>query len=322
MVEFEHEPVLLEAVLRHLAPKPGECMVDATAGGGGHARRIGERLAPHGRLIAFDQDPDALSAAAARLADLDLEITWLRSNFRELGARLDALDVRAVDGILFDVGVSSPQFDRPERGFSYRHDALLDMRMDPAAPRTAADLLATCDERELTRIIREYGEERWASRIARFIVEARARAPVERTGQLVELIKAAVPAPARRTGPHPARRTFQALRIAVNDELGALQAGLEAAVDRLAAGGRLVVIAFHSLEDRIVKHVLQEAATGCICPKGLPVCACGRKPKLRLLTKRPERAGEAETAQNPRARSALLRAAVRIEPSLPVEGTE
>ncbi|GAB6932568.1 16S rRNA (cytosine(1402)-N(4))-methyltransferase RsmH [Calditerricola satsumensis] len=309
---FVHEPVLLEEAVGALAVRPDGVYVDCTVGGGGHSARIAERLGPDGLLIALDQDDAALEAAARRLAPYRDRVRLVKRNFRHLAAVLAELGIARVQGVLFDLGVSSPQFDEAERGFSYRFDAPLDMRMDPERPITAADLVNTLTEAELAELLRRYGEERFAKAIAREMVRARARKPIETTGELVEIVKRAIPAPARRTGPHPARRTFQALRIAVNDELDALREGLEAAVAHLATGGRVAVITFHSLEDRICKQAFREWSRGCICPPGLPVCACGRRPLVRVLTKKPIVPSEDEVRRNPRARSAKLRVAERV----------
>jgi len=310
-VEFSHTPVLLDTVVEYLAPKTGGLYVDATVGGGGHAEAI--LAAERGvRLIGMDRDPEALAASAKRLAPFGDKVRLVRSNFRALEKVLDELGEPRVDGILFDLGVSSHQLDTEERGFSYWGDAYLDMRMGPDAPKSAAELLAELDVGEITRILREYGEERWAARIAHFIGEERKKRPIRTAAQLVEIIKAAIPAGARRSGPHPARRTFQALRIAVNDELRALEEALGASVRRLRPGGRLVVISFHSLEDRIVKQHFATQARGCTCPPELPVCRCGKVPAIKILTRRPIVPGATEAEINPRARSAKLRAAERV----------
>lgn len=310
---FEHEPVLLAEALELLAVRPDGQYADCTVGGGGHASEVARRLGPGGRLLGLDRDPEALAAAASRLAPYRDRVVLIRRNFAllEEAAREAGLD--RLDGVLFDLGVSSPQLDEPGRGFSYRRDAPLDMRMDPDGPVTAADLVARLPEAELARILAEYGEERYARRIARRIAEERARRPITTTAQLATLVREAIPAPARRSEPQdPARRTFQALRIAVNDELGALERGLEAALRLLRPGGRLVVIAFHSLEDRIVKRFIARHARGCECPPGTPVCVCGRRPDLRPVGPRPVRPSPAEVERNPRARSARLRAAEKI----------
>ena len=306
---FHHLPVLLPAVLEALKPEPGRRYLDGTVGGGGHSRAILQASSPDGRLLGLDQDPAALAAAQQQLAAFGDRVLLRRANFRRLAEVVEATAFQPVDGILFDIGVSSPQLDEGERGFSFHQDTPLDMRMDPEGAVTARDLVNQLPAPELARILSEYGEERWAKRIAEFIVQRR---PLETTGELVEAIKAAIPAAARRTGPHPARRTFQALRIAVNDELGALQTGLEQALQVLAPGGRLAVITFHSLEDRIVKQTFVDWAKGCICPPDLPVCVCGRKPRARLVTRKPVTAGEAELSANPRARSAKLRAVEKL----------
>ena len=289
--------MLVSEVLSYLDPKPGETIVDCTVGGGGHARRIWERMQETGRLIGFDQDKDALAKAREVLGG---EAVLVQENFRSLGQVLAELAPEGVDGVFFDLGVSSPQLDWGERGFSYNIDAPLDMRMNQDSPLTAEEIVNTYSQRELTKIIASYGEERWASRIAKFIVEARQRKRIETTGQLVELILAAIPAGARRKGGHPARRTFQALRIAVNDELGALKEGLESAISSLLPGGRIVVLSYHSLEDRIVKQTFASWAG-----KGPEPVA----EKLALLTNKPLLPSEEEVAQNPRARSAKMRAA-------------
>ncbi|NLM45908.1 MAG: 16S rRNA (cytosine(1402)-N(4))-methyltransferase RsmH [Firmicutes bacterium] len=312
-MRFDHKPVLLRETIALLNPQPGEIFVDCTVGGGGHSREIAARIMPAGRLIAIDRDEAALLAARENLHPWLDRIDFVKRNFAELKAILAELEVAAVDGILLDVGVSSYQLDEQERGFSYHVDADLDMRMDQKSKVSARDLVNKLPEAELARILRDFGEELWAQRIARFIVERREKeGPIETTGQLVEIIKAAIPARARRRGPHPARRTFQALRIAVNDELGALEQAVHAALDSLRPGGRLAVITFHSLEDRIVKKILANAAAGCVCPPGLPQCVCGKKPQIKMLTGKPIKAQAAEVAENPRARSAKLRAAVKF----------
>lgn len=313
-VEFAHKPVLAEEVLEQLRPRDGGIYVDCTVGGGGHAGAILRASSPRGRLIGLDQDPEALEAAARHLSLYGSRVELIRANFADLGRVLEGYGIAAVDGVLFDLGVSSPQLDEPERGFTYREDAPLDMRMDPSRPTTAYHLVNGLTEKELLDIIQRYGEERWAGRIARFIVEARERERIETTGRLVEIIKAAIPAGARRKGPHPARRTFQALRIAVNDELGSLERGLVQAVRFLKPGGRVGVISFHSLEDRIVKQFFRQEEKGCVCPPEQPVCTCGRRPTLRVLTRRPITAKETEVDENPRARSAKLRVAERLAP--------
>lgn len=312
MAALQHVSVMPEEVMQLLQPAAGHVVVDGTVGGGGHARLIARAIAPTGRLIAIDRDAQTLERARAALSEFGEAVTFVHDDYRNLRRILASLGVSGVHGVLLDLGVSSFQLDEPERGFTYRFDAPLDMRMDPVRqPRTAAHLVNTLSAEELTRIFREYGEERFAQRIARHIVAKRRTSPFSTTGQLVDAIKEAVPAAARRTGPHPARRAFQALRIAVNDELGALQEGLRAAVDVLLPGGRIVVISFHSLEDRIVKQTFNELARGCECPPDFPVCRCGKEPLLRILTRRPLVPGSGELELNPRARSARLRAAER-----------
>lgn len=307
---FTHVTVLREEAVRHLNVRPGGIYVDGTIGGGGHAEAI-LSAAPGVRLIGIDRDPAALAAAKDRLSAWDGQVLLHRANYADMADVLAATNTPAVDGVLLDLGVSSPQFDEGERGFSYQQDAPLDMRMDPAQQLTAADLVNTASEQELTRILREYGEERWAARIAAFIVKSRTRGPVATTTQLAAIVKDAIPAAARRQGPHPARRTFQALRIAVNDELGSLQQGLVAAVDVLAASGRLAVITFHSLEDSMVKLFMRKEQKPCVCRPELP-CVCGKQPRLRVVTPKGVKPSPAEVAHNPRSRSATLRVAERV----------
>ncbi|GLG01123.1 ribosomal RNA small subunit methyltransferase H [Alicyclobacillus hesperidum subsp. aegles] len=306
-VEFRHETVLLTATVDALAPRSGGVYVDATLGGGGHTRLLLERSHPGGRVIAMDQDEIAIRNAATLVAAYPKRLMLVHANFAEMAERLPGLGVTEIDGAMFDLGVSSPQFDVPERGFSYWHEGPLDMRMDQTAKLTAADIVNSWTQAELTRIFRDYGEERFARAIAQRIVEARSNRPIVTTTELAEIVKAAIPAPARRKGPHPARRTFQAIRIAVNDELGVLERGLAGAFSLLRTGGRLAVISFHSLEDRIVKQLFKELATGCICPPELPVCQCGRQPKGRLVTRKPVSPDDVEVQENARARSAKLR---------------
>ena len=313
--EYRHIPVLLAEVLQHLSPQPGDTIVDCTLGGAGHSVAIARAIAPTGTLVGIDQDAAALTAAedTLRLGQQATRTVLIQGNFRELDRLLAEALVPYVNGFLFDFGVSSYQLDASERGFSYRSDAPLDMRMDPTAGGiTAADVVDTYQESDLARVIGEYGEERWASRIAAFIVAARARRPVSTTSELVDVIKSAVPASARKGGPHPARRTFQALRIEGNQELDALASALRSAVRWLVPGGRIVVVSYHSLEDRITKHVLAELAQGCTCPPDLPTCVCGTVPVVRVLTRRAVVPTAAEIERNPRARSAKLRAARKL----------
>ena len=305
---YGHKSVLLEECMDALSIRPDGIYVDGTLGRAGHSSEIVRRLIT-GRLIALDRDETALSAARQRLAPYLDRVTLVHSNFSRLGEVPDGLGLDAVDGMLFDLGVSSPQLDDAARGFSYKQDAPLDMRMDTTAPLTAREVVNTASYEELRRILYEFGEERYAPQIARAICEAREQKPIETTLELAELIRGAMPARALREKQHPAKRSFQAIRIAVNDELGELPAMLDAAQTHLRPGGRLAVITFHSLEDRIVKQKLKEFATGCICPPEFPVCVCGRTPKMRLVNRKPIVSREAELTDNPRARSAKLRVA-------------
>lgn len=309
---FRHETVLAKEAVDGLKVRPDGIYVDCTLGGGGHSRLIADRLGPEGLLIGIDQDPHALDAARKRMAGVRCRIRLVRSNFRRLEEILNELQIEKADGFLFDLGVSSPQLDQEERGFSYHRDAPLDMRMDPDSDFTAYDLVNTWPEKEIARILSKFGEERFARRIAGRIVEGRKRAPIRTTRELAEIIKESIPAPARRSGPHPARRSFQAIRIAVNDELGAFSSALNQAIKRLRPGGRICVITFHSLEDRICKRTFQEGERGCICPSGFPVCVCNQRPILRSVTKKPILPSPREVEQNPRARSAKLRIAEKI----------
>jgi len=308
----DHVPVLREEVRELLDVQPGETVVDATFGAGGHSRALVADLDGSGKLVAIDRDPtvrpyfDRVKASAR-----GVQTRFLRGDYAVVLSQLAGNDVRA-DAVLLDLGLSSMQVDRPERGFSYATDAPLDMRMDPSDERSAADLLATYDERELEGIFRKYGEERYARQIARGIARRRAEEPIERTGQLVDVVKASIPAPARFGEGHPAKRVFQALRIEVNHELESLEIGLPAAFAMLRPGGRLAVISFHSLEDRIVKRFFRDRSRGCTCPPELPVCVCGKEPEARVLTSKPLRPSPTEMDDNPRASSARLRVAVRI----------
>lgn len=315
-MEYRHTPVLLAEVTQQLSLHPGAIFVDCTLGGAGHTKRIAQLVGPTGIVVGIDQDDAALTAAADTLRlgqQSPTNVVLLKGNFGDLDELLLEARVPYVDAFLFDLGVSSPQLDVVGRGFTYQEDTPLDMRMDPSSSQpTAADIVNTYPEADLAQILREYAEERWASRIASFIVAARGRHRIETTGQLVEIVKAAVPAAARRGGGHPARRTFQALRIAVNRELEVLDRGLRQAVRWLAPGGRIAVISYHSLEDRIVKRVFDESSRGCICPPDLPVCRCGQEPVLRTVTKRPTTPTAEEVEKNPRARSARLRVAERL----------
>jgi 16S rRNA (cytosine1402-N4)-methyltransferase len=317
-----HEPVMVDRVTDLLRPRPGGTYLDATLGLGGHTERLLEASAPDGRVIGLDRDPAALALARQRLAWAGDRLQAVAASFADLAEVAGRLGLDAVEGAVYDLGVSSLQLDEGDRGFSYRADAPLDMRMDPTTGISAAEVVATYPRAELARILREYGEERFAGRIARVLDEARRRAPIATTGQLAELVKAAVPAAARRTGPHPARRAFQALRIEVNRELDALRASLPQAIDLLAPGGRLVVLAYHSLEDRIVKQVLADAAGRPLdTPHRLPVDPPATSPAtMAVLTRRPERPSTAEVAANPRAESAKLRAAEKLQPNTQARG--
>ncbi|HYG59938.1 MAG TPA: 16S rRNA (cytosine(1402)-N(4))-methyltransferase RsmH, partial [Symbiobacteriaceae bacterium] len=303
-MDFHHVPVLLNETLEALAIDPAGTYVDCTLGGGGHSLAIAERLGPGGRLIGLDQDEKALRAAGERLAAFRSLATLTKTNFEHIAQVVERLGLGPVDGVLMDIGVSSHQLDEAERGFSFHNDAPLDMRMDRDNPVSAATVVNEWAEDEIARILWEYGEERWSKRIAQFIVKAR---PLSTTGDLVEAIKAAIPAAARREGGHPARRSFQAIRIAVNDELGVLERGLEGAIRVLRPGGRLVVITFHSLEDRIVKQTFNRWVNPCTCPSTIPVCVCGNKPLAEHVYRKPITASESELLLNSRARSAKLR---------------
>lgn len=307
----DHVPVLAAEVRELLAVRPGETVVDCTFGAGGHAELLAQSLNGRGKLIAVDVDPSVRPAFERFQRRAGVQTRLLRGNFATVLGQLSGNDVQA-DAILLDLGVSSMQIDRPERGFSYATDAPLDMRMDPSAPLSARELVNETDERELATIFRRFGEERYATQIARAIGRRRRQQPITRTGELVDVIKSAIPTPARFGEGHPAKRVFQALRIAVNDELGALESALPDAVRMLRPGGRLAVISFHSLEDRIVKRFLRDQARGCICPPDFPICNCGHEPVVRELTRKAVRPSAAELALNPRASSARLRAAVKV----------
>ncbi len=309
---FAHTTVLLQEAVAMLRPKNDATYVDLTLGAGGHTRALLEASAPLGKVIAFDQDERAILAAQSFLSEFKDRLTLVRANFRDVRAVLNELSIDKVDGLLCDLGVSSPQLDEGERGFSYQHDAPLDMRMDQRQKMSAKDLVAKLDARELTDIFRTYGEEKWATRIASFIVKERIEHPIETTGQLVEVIKKAVPAAARRDGPHPAKRVFQALRIKVNDELGALEDVLAIAPDILHLGARIAMITFHSLEDRLVKQSFVNESRECICPPHTPICTCSHVARLKIITRKPVLPTEKEIADNPRARSAKLRVAERF----------
>jgi 16S rRNA (cytosine1402-N4)-methyltransferase len=310
-VEFHHVSVLLEESVSALVTDPEGIYVDCTLGGSGHAAQVVSQLSSLGRFIGIDQDPAAIETGKARLANASCRVDIVQDNFQNIGRVLDGLNVNKVNGILFDLGVSSHQLDIAERGFSYMQDAPLDMRMNPTATFSAYDVVNDYSEEQLAQIIMDYGEDRWAKRIAKFIVEARLNAPIRTTGELVTAIKKAIPAAARRDGPHPAKRTFQAIRIEVNNELGILKEAFITSIERLAVGGRLCIITFHSLEDRIAKQTLQLMAKGCICPTAMPICICHNKPQVKVLGK-PRIPTAIELEGNPRARSAKLRVAEKV----------
>ena len=310
-MDFHHLPVLLHECLDGLRIKPTGVYLDCTLGGAGHSSEILKRLGPGGLLIGIDRDADAIAAATQRLSSVETQARFccLRGNFHDAATLLKGVETdRSLDGILVDLGVSSHQLDVRERGFSYHDDAPLDMRMDRNQPLSARDIVNAWSEDDLNRILRDYGEEKWARQIARVICDRRKASPIETTGQLVGIVDAAIPKKFRAgDGSHPARRTFQALRIAVNDELDPLEGSLRSLVNLLSPGGRLCVITFHSLEDRIVKNTFRDLADPCTCPKTFPVCVCGRKPVVKLITRKPITATPEELAQNPRSRSAGLR---------------
>ncbi len=306
-MEFQHISVLLNETVDSLSVHPGGVYVDGTLGGGGHSLEIAKRLGGKGTLIGIDRDEAAVCAAGARLSQFGETVRIVRGNYSSMPEIVKDLGYAKVDGIVLDLGVSSYQLDEAERGFSYMHDAPLDMRMDRRETRTAADLINTASERELFRIIRDYGEERFAQNIAKHIVERREEKPIETTGELVEIIRASIPMKLQKSGGHPAKRTFQAIRIELNGELSALEESLDGMIDLLNDGGRLSVITFHSLEDRIVKAAFRRNENPCTCPPGFPVCVCGKKPKGRVLTRKPLLPSQEETEENPRAKSAKLR---------------
>lgn len=309
---FNHVTVLREEAVDGLKIKPDGVYVDCTLGGAGHSRLIASHLSKAGVLIGLDQDTKALTAAKERLKDVTCHVHLVKTNFRHIAQVVRELGFTQVDGILFDLGVSSPQLDEGERGFSYHHEAPLDMRMDREQERTAYEIVNHSSEEELARILFVYGEEKFSRRIARRIVEYRTSKPIETTIELAEIIKEAIPAATRRSGPHPARRSFQAIRIAVNEELTVFEEALEQVMEILAPGGRVSVITFHSLEDRICKQFYLEQAKGCICPPHFPICTCHQKPKLKIITRKPILPSEEELEQNARARSAKLRVAEKL----------
>ena len=311
MSEFHHVSVLLQECLEGLNIRPDGIYVDGTLGGAGHSSRIAERLTT-GRLIGIDRDPVALAAAGERLKPWKDRVSLVHSNFSEIKQVLADLQIPGVDGILLDLGVSSPQLDDGQRGFSYMADAPLDMRMNGQDLLTAREVVNSWPQEELKRILYTYGEERYAPQIAAAICRRREEAPIETTLELVDIIRSAMPAAALREKQHPAKRSFQAIRIAVNDELGSVEKVMADAIPLLNPGGRLAVITFHSLEDRIVKNAMAEAARGCTCPPNFPVCVCGKKPRVKLISRKPIVSGEAELVENPRARSAKLRVCEKL----------
>ncbi len=306
-LSFSHKTVLLQETVAEISPRPGNRYIDCTLGGAGHSELLLHGSSPNGQLLAIDQDESALAYAREKLSGFASRIIFVHSNFRHIVDVALAHGFSEVAGIVFDLGVSSPQFDEAERGFSYRLDAPLDMRMDQSHPQTAAHLIGELAEEQLASIFFQYGEEKFSRRVAHAIVKARIVSPIVTTAQLASIVKDAIPAAARRSGGHPAKRVFQALRIAVNDELGALREALDGAFSLLAPGGRIAVITFHSLEDRIVKHAFVERTKGCICPPDFPICRCDRKPEGRLVQRKPIVPTDEEVFYNPRARSAKLR---------------
>ncbi|MBR5253207.1 MAG: 16S rRNA (cytosine(1402)-N(4))-methyltransferase RsmH [Clostridia bacterium] len=312
-MEFSHVSVMAKECMDALDPARGGIYVDCTAGGGGHSLEIAKRLPEGSRLICLDRDDNAIAACTARVSDYSDKVTIVKSNFRNIASALDMIGVDKIDGVMWDLGVSSHQLDEGDRGFSYSKEAPLDMRMDQTEGKSAYDVVNFYSEDELRRIIRDYGEEKFASRVAQFICKKREVAPIETTTELADIISSAIPVQKRmKESQHPARRTFQAIRIEVNGELDAITPSIEAAVERLNPGGRLAVITFHSLEDRITKETFKTLSTGCTCPPEFPVCVCGGKPKINLLSRKPLLPSEEELEINPRSRSAKLRIAEKV----------
>lgn len=310
-IEFKHIPIMLKQVIEGLDIKPDGIYVDGTLGGGGHSYEIAKRLVSGGRLIGIDQDEAAINAAGARLSGFNDRVTIVRSNYAQMVSVLHSLDINRVDGILLDLGVSSHQLDNAERGFSYMEDAPLDMRMDRRQEKTAWDIVNYYSQAELTRIIRDYGEDKFATKIAAKIIGFRENKPIETTGELAEIIKLAIPIKYRLTGGHPAKRTFQAIRIELNRELEVLEESIEGMIDILSDGGRMAVITFHSLEDRIVKAAFKKAESPCTCPSDFPICVCGKKTKGFVASRKPLIPSDEEMERNPRAKSSKLRIFVR-----------
>ena len=311
-MEFKHESVLLKETIEGLRVKPDGIYVDGTLGGAGHAVKVCEKLSAKGRFIGIDQDQDAIIAASGRLAPYGDKVTVIRSNYCYMAEELHARNIRQVDGILLDLGVSSYQLDNETRGFSYRADAPLDMRMDQRQSRTAGDIVNGYEEKELYRIIRDYGEDKFAKNIAKHIAAAREKAPIETTGQLTEIIRGAIPMKMQVSGGHPAKRTFQAIRIELNRELEVLRDSLDGMIDLLGEGGRICIITFHSLEDRIVKTIFRKNENPCTCPPDFPVCVCGKKSKGKVITRKPILPSQEEMERNPRSKSAKLRIFERV----------
>lgn len=311
-MKFEHKTVLRDQAVEYLNIIPDGVYVDATLGGGGHSMEILKRLGRDGKLVGIDRDINAVKAAGCRLKEFSDKIVLIHGNFKDINSLVKGQGITGVDGIVMDLGVSSHQLDQGERGFSYKRDAPLDMRMDRSQTLSAIEVVNEYNEEQLSSLIKEYGEERWAKRIALFIVNHRKKAPIMTTGQLVEIIKAAIPASARREGPHPAKRTFQALRIEVNDELGILENAIKDGVDLLNKKGRICIITFHSLEDRRVKQVFRKLENPCTCPSRAPVCVCGKQPVVRLVNRKLITPSPLEIRENPRARSAGMRVAEKV----------
>ena len=311
-MEFHHVSVLLDECIDNLNIKPDGVYVDCTMGGAGHSKEIVKRLSKDGLFIGFDQDINAINTAKERLSEYSDRVKFVHSNFQNLKNELEKIGVYKVDGVLADLGVSSHQLDEADRGFSYMQDAPLDMRMDIRCSFSAYDVVNTYSEAELSKIIKDYGEDKWAKRIAKFIVEGRKEKNIETTGELVEIIKKAIPKKARIDGPHPAKRTFQAIRIEVNNELGVITEMIDDAASIMNEGGRICIITFHSLEDRIVKNAFRDLATDCICPPHIPICQCDKEALVKVITRKPILPTDKEIEENPRSRSAKLRVAERI----------
>lgn len=308
-MDFQHTSIMLEECIENLKIKLDGIYVDGTMGGAGHSSAIASKLGENGRLICFDQDADAIEVGKERLNSFGNKITIVHENFKNIKKSLLSMDIEKIDGVLLDLGVSSYQLDERSRGFSYQHDARLDMRMDRRVDFSAYDVVNDYSDRELSKIFYEYGEEKWSKRIAQFIVEHRKEKPIETTGELVEIIKKAIPAKVRQDGPHPAKRTFQAIRIEVNNELGIIRNTIEEITSMLHSNGRICIITFHSLEDRLVKQTFKELENPCTCPANFPICVCNKTPQLKVITKKPIEPSKQEVEQNPRARSAKLRVA-------------